>query len=138
MPADTLEADARTGRSWVATDQDDVVVGYVVVDVIDRCAHIEQVSVDPAHQGSGLGCALVDEVERWARRTKLEGITLTTFDQVQWNRPLYEHLGFHVLADDQLSPGLRRRRGEETAHGLDPDLRVCMHKPVARLETTSE
>jgi hypothetical protein len=41
MSAETLAAYARSGRSWVATDRDDRVTGYVVVDVIDGCAHID-------------------------------------------------------------------------------------------------
>lgn len=36
---------------------------YVVVELIDGCAHIEQVSVEPGHQGQGLGRALINEVE---------------------------------------------------------------------------
>jgi hypothetical protein len=41
MSAETLAAYARSGRSWVVTDRDDRVTGYVVVDVIDGCAHID-------------------------------------------------------------------------------------------------
>ncbi|MHB1516742.1 MAG: GNAT family N-acetyltransferase [Acidimicrobiales bacterium] len=121
---------ARAGRSWVATDLEDHVVGYVVVEVIDGCAHVEQVSVEPGHQGQGLGRALIYEVESWAAGEGLEAMTLTTFAGVPWNRPLYEHLGFRVLGEEELSPGLRALRDDEAAHGLDPELRVCMRKPV--------
>lgn len=132
MPAETLAAYARSGRSWVATDPDDRVVGYVVVDILGGHAHIEQISVEPTHQGRGLGRALIDEVERWATAQDLEAVTLTTFSDVPWNRPLYEHLGFQVIPPDRLSPGLRNLRDLETAHGLDPDLRVCMQRPITR------
>ncbi len=125
---------ARAGRSWVATDQEDHVVGYVVVEVVDGCAHIEQVSVEPGHQGQGLGRALIYEVESWAAARGIEALTLTTFGEVSWNRPLYEHLGFRVLGKDELSPGLRALRNDEATHGLDPELRVCMRKPVRRLD----
>ncbi len=130
MNAETLAAYAGSGRSWVATDGDDRVVGSVVVDVIDGCAHIEQISVDPERQGRGLGRALIDEVERWAAGRGLGAMTLTTFTEVPWNRPLYEHLGFRVLAEAEVSSGLRRRRAEEAGHGLDPAARVCLRKPV--------
>jgi hypothetical protein len=53
---------------------------------------------------------------------------------VPWNRPLYKHLGFRVLGDEELSLGLRALRDDESAHGLDPELRVCMRKPVRRLD----
>lgn len=132
MSAERLVAYARAGRSWVATDRSDRVVGYVVVELIDGCAHVEQISVDPEHQGQGLGQALIDEVERWAAARGLEAMTLTTFAEVPWNRPLYEHLGFRVLREEELSPGLRALRTEEAARGLDRELRVCMRRPVRR------
>ena len=134
MSSQKLVAYARAGRSWVATDQEDHVVGYVVVELIDRCAHIEQVSVEPGRQGQGLGRALINEVERWAAAEGLDAITLTTFAEVPWNRPLYEHLGFRVLEEEELSPGLHALRNDEAAHGLDPELRVCMRKPVHRFD----
>jgi hypothetical protein len=43
-----------------------------------------------------------------------------------WDRPLYEHLGFRVLAPHEISPGVQAVRDSETKHGLDPDLRVVM------------
>ncbi len=106
MNAEVLTRYARDGRSWVATDGSDRAVGYVVVDVVAGCAHIEQLSVHPEHQGAGLGRALVAEVERWASDSGLSAVTLTTFTDVAWNRPLYEHLGFAVLTEDELSPGI--------------------------------
>ena len=133
MSTQKLAAYATAGCSWVATDQHDHVLGYAVVELIDGFAHVEQVSVKPEHQGQGLGRALISEVERWAAATGIDAITLTTFAEVPWNRPLYEHLGFRVLENDELSPGLRAVRDHEAAHGLDPELRVCMYKPIRRI-----
>ena len=114
------------GRAWVAADGDGVPVGYAVVDRVDGHAHIEQVSVVPAHQGQGIGRALIDQARTWASSTGLRGVTLTTFTEVPWNAPLYRHLGFRVLADHELGPELRALRDEEAARGLDPTERVCM------------
>jgi GNAT superfamily N-acetyltransferase len=130
MSADMLIGYALGGRSWVATDAVDRAVGYVIVDVVDGCAHIEQVSVRPADQGKGLGRALVARVERWAADEGFSAVTLTTFKDVSWNRPLYEHLGFTVLGDAELTPELLQIREEETRRGLDPGTRVCMRKQV--------
>jgi GNAT superfamily N-acetyltransferase len=130
MSADELIEYALDGRSWVATDARDRAVGYVIVDVVDGCAHIEQVSVHPAHQGAGLGRALVEVVEQWAAGRGLGAVTLTTFKDVSWNRPLYEHLGFAVLEDGELTAELRQIRDAESRRGLDPATRVCMRKPV--------
>jgi GNAT superfamily N-acetyltransferase len=121
-----LASYADAGRSWVAIDDADQVVGYVIVDVVDGCAHVEQVSVVPAAQGRGVGRALLDRVRTWAVESGCPALTLTTFTDVAWNRPLYEHLGFRVLAEPEIGPELRAVRASETAHGLDPASRVCM------------
>ena len=121
---------ALDGRAWAAVDRADEPVGYVIVDVVDGDAHIEQVSVRPDHQGLGVGRALIDHVRAWAMQTGRRAITLTTFAEVPWNQPLYEHLGFQVLADAEIGPELRALRGAETAHGLDPTSRVTMRLDV--------
>jgi GNAT superfamily N-acetyltransferase len=129
---DVLAAYALDGRSWVALDgAADMPVGYAVVAVVDDCAHVEQVSVRPDHQGGGIGRALLDRVQSWAASSGLGGVSLTTFADVPWNRPLYEHLGFRVLADAEIGPELRALVAKEAAHGLDPDTRVCMRRDVA-------
>ena len=127
---DALAAYAAAGRSWVATGEGGEPVGYVVVDVVDGCAHVEQVTVHPGYQGRGIGRALLDRVASWAAGQGLPALTLTTFGDVPWNRPLYEHLGFRALADSEVGPGLRAVRAAEAAHGLDPATRVCMRREV--------
>lgn len=126
-----LVAYAEAGRCWVAVDGTDAPVAYVVADLVDGSGHIEQVSVHPAHQGKGIGRALVAAVESWARDTGARALTLTTFRDVPWNAPLYRHLGFRDLDDAELGPELRRVRDEEAAQGLDPAQRVCMRRDVA-------
>ena len=112
---------------WVAEDGD-AVVGFAAVDVVDGCAHVEEVSVHPEHEGRGHGSALLDEVARWAAAEGLAGVTLTTYRDVPWNRPFYERRGFRVLADDELTPGLRALVEHEATIGLDPALRVVMRR----------
>ena len=52
------------------------------------------------------------------------------------NRPLERTLlreaGFPVLSEAEIGPGLLAVRDEETAHGLDPTLRVCMSATLRR------
>ena len=121
-----LQDYAGAGRAWVALSHGGEPVGYILVDEIDGAAHIEQVSVAPDHQGRGLGKALMARVRAWAAERGMPALTLTTFGHIPWNRPLYEHLGFRVLPEDEIGPGLRAVREAEAAHGLDPDLRVVM------------
>jgi GNAT superfamily N-acetyltransferase len=126
FPIDVLQAYADAGRAWVAVDRAEGPVGYILVDLIDGGAHIEQVSVTPRFQSQGIGRALVDRVRRWAEANGLAALTLTTFDEVPWNRPLYEHLGFRVAGASEVGPGLQRIRALEASHGLNPDQRVVM------------
>ena len=93
---------------------------------------MEQLSVLPEHQGRGHGRRLLDEVEAWAGEQGLAALTLTTFADVPWNRPLYEHLGFRVLAEAELTPPLAAVRRREAELGLDPSRRVVMRRELRR------
>ena len=121
-----LEAYRVAGRVWVVDGEDGTPLAYVLVDVLDRAAHVEQVSVDPAARGRGLGARLLEHVAAWAASNGMQAVTLTTFRDVPWNAPYYERLGFAVLTEPEIGPELRARREAEAAHGLDPETRVCM------------
>lgn len=125
-PAELLDA-AAAGRAWVAVDESDRPVGYVLVDDVDGAVHIEQVSVHPEHQGRGVGRLLIDHVA-WDPARGWRTVTLTTFRDVEWNAPLYERLGFRVLEEHEVTGELRDVRAKEAAAGLDPELRVCMRR----------
>ncbi|WP_432948999.1 GNAT family N-acetyltransferase [Kribbella sp. CA-253562] len=125
-----LRSYQRAGRAWVAADADDHPVGYVLVKVVDRAAHIEQVSVHPDHQRQGVGRALIDAVDAWAVAQDLPAITLSTFRDVAWNAPYYAGLGFRPLDDEDLTPGLLEIREEEAAIGLAPADRVFLRRPT--------
>lgn len=125
-----LLAFQQDGRAWVATDAADRPVGYLLVDVVDGAAHVEQVSLHPAHGRQGLGRALLLAAFAWAERQGLGAVTLTTFAHVAWNAPYYQRLGFQVLREDELGEGLRRLRDHEASRGLDTWPRVAMHRPL--------
>lgn len=120
----------RTGRAWAppTTSTDPSPTSF---DVVDDCAHIEQVSVHPGNARLGLGWALLDTAAAWAHQRGLPALTLTTFTDVPWNAPYYARLGFRVIRPDLLSPGLHRIREHEAAIGLDAWPRVAMHRPVS-------
>ena len=129
FPLDELEAALGDGRLLVAVDGE--IVGFVLWEVLDGRGHVEEVSVDPAAQGRGVGSALLAAVARHASADGLDGVTLTTFRDVPWNRPFYEHRGFRVLEAEEVTAGLAAKVADETAHGLDPELRVAMWQPPA-------
>jgi len=126
-----LRGYARAGRSWVAVDADDHPVGYAIADIVDGEAHLEQVSVHPDRQGTGIGRALIERVRTWAEESGRAAVTLSTFATVPWNGPLYAHLGFVPIPENEIGPELRAVREAETKHGLDPGTRVCMRLMLA-------
>jgi GNAT superfamily N-acetyltransferase len=127
--SDELALFIDAGRAWIVVEGA-ATAGFVVVHVIDGNAHVEEIAVMPEYGGRGYGAALLAEVERWAAANGLEGMTLTTFRDVPWNKPWYERLGFRVLDDDELTPRLRAVRDGEDAHGLPTELRVVMGRVV--------
>ncbi len=118
------------GRAWVATDQADSPVAYLLVEVVDDDAHVVQVSVHPRYARQLLGAALLDTAAVWAQRRGLTALTLTTYTEVPWNAPYYTRLGFQPLADDQLGSGLRRIHAQEAARGLARWPRMTMRRPL--------
>jgi len=113
-------------RALVAVDADDRPLGFALLDLVDGCAHLEQLAVAPAFQRRGIGSALVAAAAAWGRERSLPGLTLCTYRDVPWNGPYYGRLGFRTLADATLTPGLRALRRYDTELGLDVAPRICM------------
>lgn len=120
------------GRLWVSCERPEPAAAFCAVDVVDGNAHIAQVSVHPDHARQGLGAQLIDHVAEWARDRGLPEITLTTFTDIPWNAPYYARLGFTVVDDADLGPGLRALRDHEAARGLErwPRSVMTRHVPI--------
>lgn len=127
---EVLEPALAEGRVWVAEAKDEV-VGYALALDLAGLPHLEQISVLPAWSGKGVGRSLVDAVAAWASGFG-STLTLATFRDVEWNAPLYAHLGWTVMdeAEVQADQRLLAVRAEEAEHGLDPDARVFMRRGV--------
>jgi len=135
-----LEAARTEGRLWVAwlssgggaggRSDDGEIIGFALAEVLDGEAHLAQVSVRLEYQGRGVGGRLVEVVCRWARERDLRTVSLTTFADVGWNRPLYEQMGFVVVPEEQWTTGLRAAMASEAALGLDGSRRVVMRKSL--------
>lgn len=116
------------GMVWVA-ELDGVTVGYVVARVLDGNAHVQQVSVDPAHARRGIGRELMAHVETWGARGERPATTLTTFRDVAWNGPYYRRLGYRELSPAEHGPQLADvMRGEAALPGIDASRRCAMIK----------
>ncbi|MFI1580583.1 GNAT family N-acetyltransferase [Embleya sp. NPDC020630] len=119
-----LDAYRTGGRCLVAGEP---ALAYVIWDLVDGAAHIEQVSVHPDGARRGLGRAMIDRVQA---HTGL-ALTLTTFRDVAWNAPYYARIGFRALDPAEVTPGLAAIRAHEAALGLDRWPRVCMRRPIS-------
>lgn len=122
---ETLREFAFAERAWVST-AGDAPVAYLLADVVDGNAHLEQVSVHPDAAHRRVGRALIDHLLAWAGRRGYPAVTLTTYTEVPWNGPYYERCGFRYVPEAEETPGLREIRAAERAHGLDQWPRACM------------
>jgi len=126
---DQLTELVEAGCAFVA-EHDGVVVGFMLMEELDGAAHVEELSVHPDHQGTGLGTALLDAAARWGGQRGFAAVTLTTYRDVPWNRPFYERRGFRVLAAPELTAAHRAKVAHEAGVGLDPELRVVMRRQL--------
>ncbi|MFD0311855.1 GNAT family N-acetyltransferase [Streptomyces sp. NPDC127119] len=127
---DVLERFRKAGHAWVAEDATGRLVAYLIGEPLDGAFHIEQVSVHPDAAHQGVGRTLIAYAAERALEQGLTGLTLTTFSEVPWNAPYYQRLGFRVLPEADLTPGLRRVLAGEAEQGLDRRPRVCMYLPM--------
>jgi GNAT superfamily N-acetyltransferase len=119
------------GRCLIAA-RDDRPVGFVIFEIVDDTAHVEELDVLPDHAGHRLGARLIDAVAAWAAQRGLPALTLSTFRDVPWNAPYYRRLGFTDIPMGELTPGLAEIRAHHREKGLVDDLRVFMRRPVIR------
>jgi len=141
--ADDSPPDVARFQSWlqddairVAVDAHAKVVGFAVAGEVDGQGFLVELDIHPAHGRRGLGRQLIELVRLWGNKQGYQALRLSTFVDVHWNAPYYERLGFRVMAEDELGPGLLGVRHNEAAAGLDVICRVFMslpsHRPVTQ------
>lgn len=121
-----LQYAEREGRLWIALTPGGLVVGFALVVIIDRFAHLEEVNVLPAHGRRGIGKALIRAVCKWALGKAIPAVTLSTFREVPWNGPFYKRMGFRIVDPRDVSSGHVELVRLEKERGLRTDLRVIM------------
>ena len=130
-PLEDFEEAARQGLLWVAAAVPDGPVGFALGERLDGCLHLEELDVLPAYGRQGIGTRLIHALCEGARARGIAAVTLCTFRDVPWNAPFYERLGFRILGEDELTPGLAARVREEELGGLRHELRVVMRNLMA-------
>ena len=127
---EALREGMNADRLWVAADENDRPVGFVLAGVVGDNAHLDELDVHPAHGQRGLGTALVEAVCDWAKASGYRAVTLTTLRHIPWNAPWYRRLGFRVQEEHELSEALRNLLHEEIQRGLPADQRVAMRREL--------
>jgi GNAT superfamily N-acetyltransferase len=105
----------RKGLLWAA-EYSGGVAGFAAACVVPDAMHVQELAVALPHQRNGIGTRLMQAVIEATRAAGVPAVTLTTFEDVIFNAPFYEALGFSVVG----SPSLRLRAvlAEEAARGL--------------------
>ena len=93
----------QTKRVTVA-ERDGEIVGVVVLEVSDQQFTVDNVAVDPAHRGTGVGRALLRHAEAAARDAGRDAIYLYTHELMTENLALYSRIGYVELARRQHGP----------------------------------
>lgn len=74
-------------------------VGALRLVTEPRHLHVRRVAVDPAHQSTGIGSALMRWVERHAAEAGFDEVRLGVRGQLPANRRFYEGLGYRVIRE---------------------------------------
>jgi ribosomal protein S18 acetylase RimI-like enzyme len=75
---------------------------------IERPLEVETVAVLPTARGRGIGTALMDAVDAWARERGIEHLTLSVRTNNDGARRLYERRGFHPVYETMYATLERR------------------------------
>jgi ribosomal protein S18 acetylase RimI-like enzyme len=90
----------------VVAEDDGEIVGLVVLGVDDEGFFVDNVAVDPARQGRGVGRALLEHAEAAARDAGFDSIYLYTHERMVENLALYCRIGY-IEYDRRLKGGAR-------------------------------
>ncbi len=97
-------AETEAGLLWVTGEP---LTGVIVLAVRDDGLLVENVAVDPAAQGAGLGRRLMEFAEQQARAAGLPRLTLYTHEVMTENLAIYHHLGYREV-ERRAEDGYRR------------------------------
>ncbi|MDG2051919.1 MAG: GNAT family N-acetyltransferase [Myxococcota bacterium] len=134
-----LAAAAADGHVWVARDQTEKqVVGFAVVQPLDRGMHLRELDVLSQYGQEGIGRRLLRTVIEWSRDAGFSCLTLTTFKGVPWNAPFYLSEGFRAITQNEMGPDWQALWDQEVEKGFNPARRVALIKPLTDAQSVDE
>jgi GNAT superfamily N-acetyltransferase len=126
-----IEAMVRSGVVFVAADDTDAPVGFLLAGFLDRALHIYELDVTPLHGRHGLGRRLIEAACAFALVERAPAVTLSTFRDIPWNGPFYAKAGFREVPRNQWTPAFHLLHHREIEVGLPVDRRCFMRKELA-------
>jgi ribosomal protein S18 acetylase RimI-like enzyme len=130
---DTATAPERVARAIdhgeliAATDEDDRMIGYALLELGTDEVHLEELAVEPAHGRRGHGTALLAATVALAASRSAARVTLVTLDFVPFGMAFYARSGFAPIDRAALAPHLR-----ELLPDGEPDGRIAMALTIPR------
>jgi ribosomal protein S18 acetylase RimI-like enzyme len=103
---------------WVAEEQGKIIGGLVLIPQADHML-LDNIAVDPAHQGRGLGRALLELADAESSAQGYQELRLYTHETMTENIDLYARIGW-----------IETHRGEQGGYQ-----RVFMRKPLLSQDT---
>lgn len=100
-------AQIAAGELYVATDEHNVLQGFIVFFPHEEHMLLENVAVQPWASGRGIGKALIKFCEDEARRLGLSAVHLYTNEKMTENLAIYPRLGY-VEVDRRIEDGFNR------------------------------
>jgi ribosomal protein S18 acetylase RimI-like enzyme len=95
-PAPMLDDYARiiSERQVSIAERNGAIVGILVLNATDNGFFVDNVAVEPSHQGLGIGRILLELAESEARRQGFASINLYTHEKMVENQSLYGRIGY--------------------------------------------
>jgi ribosomal protein S18 acetylase RimI-like enzyme len=87
-------ADVVGSHPVTVVEREDEIVGLIVLGATDEGFVVDNVAVDPAHQGTGVGRALLEHAELAACRAGFDSVYLYTHEKMTENLALYSRIGY--------------------------------------------
>ena len=92
---DTADVMRRLERGdFLLLEENGALVGCVYVQDTDGLGYFGMLSIDPRHQGRGLGAALVDAAEKWCARKGCGVVEIEVVNLRTELPPFYRKLGY--------------------------------------------
>lgn len=121
---------SRAGSVWIATGIAGQPIGFVIAEALDDDGYVHELDVEQAHGGRGVGRALLRRVAEWAKACGLGTLLLATFNDVAWNAPFYQRVGFVLVPLADYTPRMLAQRHSDLAAGMKAASRVMLRAPV--------